>query len=164
MLKPPHVSLQECSKHELGLAVVDHLVQLWKHELIENILQSNLDPKTKLNRMLEWVIEYHRKTEGKRGCPFGNLALEMSEHDEAFRAKINELFKTWVDHLTPVLKELMHQEKFEQELCPEKWAQALVSTIEGGILLMKNHLDLQVLQNVIDVIRIQLRLVNPRDK
>jgi TetR/AcrR family transcriptional regulator, transcriptional repressor for nem operon len=34
--------------------------------------------------ILEWAITFHAEMKNKPGCPIGNLAIEMSEHDETF--------------------------------------------------------------------------------
>ncbi|MED1204148.1 TetR/AcrR family transcriptional regulator [Heyndrickxia acidicola] len=83
------------SKYKLGLAVVGDLIQEWDQQLIAGILQSTDNPKSKLNKMLEWAITFHAGMENKPGCPIGNLAIEMCEHDETFRLKIQPFF----DHL-----------------------------------------------------------------
>jgi TetR/AcrR family transcriptional regulator, transcriptional repressor for nem operon len=46
--------------------------------------------------MLDWAITFHAGMENKPGCPIGNLAIEMSEHDETFRLKIQHFFDRWI--------------------------------------------------------------------
>ena len=77
--------------------VVEGLIQEWDQKLIIGILQSTDEPKIKLNEMLNWALASHAEMEMKRGCPLGNLAIEMSEHDETFRAKIQQFFERWIE-------------------------------------------------------------------
>ncbi len=134
------------SKRDLGIAVVDHFVEKWERDLIQNILSTNESPEVKLNKMLSWAIHYHETEANMHGCPFGNLALEMSEHDEVFREKINGLLDQWIARLSDVLEDLMVEE-------PYKHAQTIVAQLEGGILLMKNYQDIMILKNITDTIR-----------
>lgn len=134
------------SKRELGIAVVDHFVASWHQHLIEDILRSTGTGREKLERMLDWAVEYHEKQAKLHGCPFGNLALEMSEHDETFREKVNGLLHSWIESLDDVLKEFVDGNSL-------KHAQTIVAQLEGGILLMKNYQDVTILRNIADTIR-----------
>lgn len=141
------------SKRALGMAVVDHLLRDWDQQLIQGILQSDKDPADRLNDMLDWVVCFHRDTPGMRGCPFGNLALEMSEHDEEFRKKVNECFQRWIDSLKKTLEELRHQGRLPDSTDPQIQAESIVALIEGGILLMKSAQRLDILENIVETIR-----------
>jgi TetR/AcrR family transcriptional repressor of nem operon len=90
-----------------------------------------------------------------RGCPFGNLALEMSEHDEEFRRKVNECFQRWIDSLKKTLEE---QGRLPVSIDPQRQAESIVALIEGGILLMKSAQRLEILKNIVETIRQQLHL------
>jgi TetR/AcrR family transcriptional regulator, transcriptional repressor for nem operon len=146
------------SKYDLGLAVVEDLVKEWNQELIAEILRSQLDPITKLNKMLDRTLVLQADSEGKSGCPVGNLAIEMSEHDETFRLKIKYIFDHWISELERTLDELIKQGHLPSTINSKNHAQSIVAMIEGGVLLMKNHKDLSFLINTLDVIRVQYRL------
>ncbi|MFB4165678.1 TetR/AcrR family transcriptional regulator [Alteribacillus sp. JSM 102045] len=137
------------SKKELGLAVIEHFVFTWENELIHGILGSDKSSEKKLKEMLEWAVDYHENLPNMFGCPFGNLALEMSEHDEEFRKRINNLFHQWIHCLEGVIKELSGEQRALQK------AQSLVAQIEGGILLMKNYQDIAILKEIIESIQLQ---------
>jgi TetR/AcrR family transcriptional repressor of nem operon len=147
------------SKHDLGLAVVEDLIQEWDNQLISSILQSDENPKSKLNKMLDWAITFHTEMENKRGCPIGNLAIEMSEHDELFRVKIQQFFERWFVAVEAVLDEMIKENQLDSSLDTKKAAQTLVAMIEGGILLMKNQQNINLLDNVFAVVRKQYNLV-----
>ncbi|VBB09519.1 tetr bacterial regulatory protein hth signature [Lucifera butyrica] len=144
------------SKHELGLAVLNYRFESWNQRLMENILSSGKDPETKINEMLDWVIEQQRLNQAKCGCVFGNLAVEMSEHDEAFRRKLETVFEIWVSKLKPVLSEMILPVQADPEEI-NKMAQGIVAMIEGGILLMKSKQDLNVLVNITAQIKFLIR-------
>jgi TetR/AcrR family transcriptional repressor of nem operon len=147
------------SKYDLGLAVVEDLIQEWDSQLLVGIFQSADEPKSKLNKMLDWAITFHAGMENKPGCPIGNLAIEMSEHDETFRVKIQHFIERWIGAVETALEEMVKQNQLDSTIDTKKSAEAMIATIEGGILLMKNQLNIQVLINVIDVIRKQFNLL-----
>jgi TetR/AcrR family transcriptional repressor of nem operon len=146
------------SKYDLGLAVVEDLVQEWDQQLIIGIFQSTIEPVAKLNKMLDRILTFHTETANKSGCPIGNLAIEMSEHDETFRVKIQSIIEHWIGAVEVTLDEMVKQGQLESTIDTKKSAQAMIAMIEGGVLLMKNHQNIHFLINVIDVIRKQYNL------
>ncbi|NIK71925.1 TetR/AcrR family transcriptional regulator [Paenibacillus sp. BK720] len=146
------------SKRELGLAVVDDLVQEWDRDVFEGIFETNLEPITKLNKMLDRTLTIHTDEEGKSGCPAGNLAIEMSEHDEMFRLKVHYIFDRWISSIEGALNELKARGHLTSDTDAKKHARAIVSMIEGAILLKKSQNEVDFLTNAIAIIRAQYRL------
>ncbi|WP_428912318.1 TetR/AcrR family transcriptional regulator [Niallia sp. Krafla_26] len=147
------------SKYDLGLAVIENIIQEWDHQLILNILQLSESPKIKLNKMLDWIITYHGGREDIPGCPIGNLAIEMSEHDETFQLKIQDFFNRWIQEVEKCLEEIVKQNQLDSTVDSLKNAQAIVAMIEGGILLMKSQQNVSILTNVIEAVRKQYHLL-----
>ncbi|WP_445491325.1 TetR/AcrR family transcriptional regulator [Niallia sp. 03133] len=147
------------SKHDLGLAVIDHLILERDLQLIEMILKSTeAPPKQKLNKMLDWILICHTEKENKPGCPIGNLAIEMSEHDETYRIKLQEYFDRWAEAIADNLEDMNHNKVVNSRLHSKKNAEAMIALIEGGIMLMKNQLNSDVLKNILDTVRRQYNL------
>ncbi|AHV97962.1 TetR/AcrR family transcriptional regulator [Paenibacillus sabinae] len=141
------------SKHELGLAVIDYFFSSFNRELLENILSSRKSPEVRLNEMLEWMVESHNAKESKCGCVFGNLAVEMSEHDEEFRKKVGGVFEAWTEKVKLVLMEMFKSSEPIAPLEVEKLAQGVVAMLEGGLLMMKNKQDIDVFKNMTELVR-----------
>lgn len=141
------------SKHEFGLAVIDYFFDNWNRRLLGEILGSEKDPNIKFDEMLEWVVQNHISNQAKCGCVFGNLAIEMSEHDEKFRLKIKAVFDTWVDKLKPVLAGMIKGSSQPKPEELDKLAHGIVAMLEGGILMMKSQQDIKVLIDVTDLVR-----------
>ncbi|TCM90979.1 TetR family transcriptional regulator [Paenibacillus sp. BK033] len=146
------------SKRDLGLAVVDDLVKEWDRDVFEDIFASNLDPIEKLNKMLDRTLTIHTDEEGKSGCPAGNLAIEMSEHDETFREKVQYIFDRWISSIEGALNDLKAQGHLTSDIDAKQHARAIVSMIEGAILLKKSQKEADFLTNAIAIIRSQYRL------
>jgi len=141
------------SKRELGLAVIDYFFTSFNKDLLSGILSSTEDAETKLNEMLEWIVSLHQSKQAKCGCVFGNLALEMSEHDDGFREKINEVFKTWAEKLQPVLEKMLEPSCAADSGEVAQLARSIVAMLEGGILLMKNNQDIGILKDMTKWVR-----------
>jgi len=141
------------SKREVGLAVIDYFFDDFNNELLECILSSQKDPEIRFNEMLEYIIEDQKLKEAKCGCIFGNFAVEMSEHDEGFRKKISEVFELWVIKLKLVFDEMIEFSEPKGSFETYKLAQGIVAMLEGGILIMKNKQDIEVLKGVTELSR-----------
>lgn len=141
------------SKHELGLDVIDYFFESFNKELIEGILCCQKSPKIRFNEMLEYVINDQKLKQAKSGCVFGNFALEMSEHDESFRSKISGVFEAWIEKLKLVLEEMIKSSGPIDSSETHKLAQGVVAMLEGGILMMKNKQDINVIVDVAELAR-----------
>ncbi|SMC65453.1 TetR/AcrR family transcriptional regulator [Papillibacter cinnamivorans] len=141
------------SKRELGLAVLDYNYEYFHRNLLLGVLGSGKAPEVKFDEMLKWVVSFHGSMQAKSGCIFGNLTLEMSEHDEAFRAKLTEVFEAWSENLRRVLDEMFEPRGTAEAEEVNRLAGSIVGMIEGGILLMKSRQDIAALRDVTDWIR-----------
>jgi len=75
-----------------------------------------------------------------RGCPIGNLALEMADQDEAIRRKLQSLFDTWRQGLEEILREGIARGEFSLP-DPHRTATQLVAYFEGSVMLAKASND-----------------------
>ncbi|MCD5322434.1 MULTISPECIES: TetR/AcrR family transcriptional regulator [Pontibacillus] len=133
------------TKHDLGIAVVDRYIDTWKTNMIEGILQTDSSADLRIQHMLEETIESFQDSNVRKGCPFGNLAIEMSEHDASFRKRIESFFHEWALALSETL--------MEAELATPKdayeYAEHIISSIEGSILMAKVKQTSKPIENTI---------------
>lgn len=75
-----------------------------------------------------------------RGCPMGNLALEIADRDEAIRAKLDRIFSRWAAGIESLLRRAAARGEIELA-DPTATARAIVALVEGAILLAKTSND-----------------------
>lgn len=141
------------SKQELGIDVIKYCFEQWQNRVIKDNLATNDSPEEKINKMLICAIDIHQKRSSKCGCFFGNLAIELSEHNEVFRKEIYRMFATWTEYLTIVIDELRKNTILPVPMPSNILAQSIVAMLEGGIMLMKNKQDMTPLINTASMIR-----------
>jgi TetR/AcrR family transcriptional regulator, transcriptional repressor for nem operon len=146
------------SKRDLGKAVISHLISKMEEGLFINILDQPHPPKIKLKKMLDKILSLQLEHDGKRGCPIGNLAIELSEHDPMFRADLARFFEQWEEKVQHTLDEMKQNGELASELNTLKKARAMIATIEGGLLLMKNKQDVEVFRDIIEMIQFDYQL------
>jgi len=128
------------SKEELALLILDMRIEGFKEEVLNPTLNDNsLSPKTRLTQLFSRVVEYHRNLNCQRGCPFGNLATELSDINEKFRSRLNAFFHEWEHALKVCVEDGMRLGEFRSDIDPTLTACLLLSHIEGAILLVKTY-------------------------
>ena len=84
------------SKQELTLAVIDEFLIEFKQSIYAEAFHASLSPMGRFRGLGELVYRFQKgiadTTGHTLGCPFGNIAVEMSTQDEVLRLKIDAIF------------------------------------------------------------------------
>ncbi|MFF4346975.1 TetR/AcrR family transcriptional regulator [Streptomyces sp. NPDC001530] len=127
------------SKEALALAVID---EHWagQKSTWTRILNSDEEPLRRLYRLFEETEAAQRAGQQScgtvSGCLFGNLSLEMSNHTEAIRARLQEIFDAQVEMVDSVITEALERGEITATDTREA-AQAVVAQLEGQVLFAK---------------------------
>lgn len=116
------------SKEDLALSVIEFHIGNTK-----NIL-GQLDRSIEgLHDFFNVFFERLEEMEYKKGCPIGNLILELADLKESYREKLLEWFKFLEDEITDILEETELQTKGN----PRALASFIISSFEGAIMKAK---------------------------
>ena len=136
------------SKRDLALAVIDDMAEDWAHGFIAEAFDENLPPVERLDYMVDAAYYWQKAAkdiEGRMpGCLFGNLALEMSTHDDVMRAKLTAVFEKAKDKFRKTLEEAVATGAMAP-LNTECTANAMLAYLEGIILLAKTRNEPEVI-------------------
>jgi AcrR family transcriptional regulator len=124
------------SKAELGYAVVDEVVRPWMEQI--------WSPVTEAHNPIDAAIEVIRARLRERtqmaltiGCPFNNLAQEMSGLDEGFRTRLSAILRDWRDATAAA----MRRGQANGTVCADVDARAaaafVISSVEGCVGMAK---------------------------
>ena len=142
------------SKEQLGFEVFARLMRLWYGFVIEPSLDNrNLTPAERADKMLDSVLMIGTSPEGELGCPFGNLAQEMSYIHEPFRQALSEFFGSVATRLQECFEEGKRTGDFDQNLPSRQLAEFAIAQIQGSFLLRKAHKDPEVMRSNIQMLR-----------
>jgi TetR/AcrR family transcriptional regulator, transcriptional repressor for nem operon len=132
------------SKRDLVLAVIDRYAESYASLMMQCVQESGLRPREQLRRifavMHEALSSSHRERGCMRGCPVGNLALEMADRDELIRAKLEGIFEAWRSGLQRILTKATASGELRVD-DPRDTAQTLVAHAQGAIVLCKASND-----------------------
>lgn len=128
------------SKEELGLLVLEKRISEYEKKfLLETLEDTSISPEQRLKNYYKKVTTYHKNLNCRNGCPFGNLALEMSDINEKFRLQLSEFFNHWQKIIELCIKEGIKQKQFREDISPKTISQLIISHLEGAILMAKTH-------------------------
>jgi TetR/AcrR family transcriptional regulator, transcriptional repressor for nem operon len=128
------------SKEDLGMEVLRQRAEAFEARCIRGILEDgSLASRSRLERLYAALADRQRAEEYRYGCPFGNLAAELGGVHPEFRRRLSEFFARWEESLHRCLQQGVANGEFRPDLDTRHMATALVSQIEGAILLMKAH-------------------------
>lgn len=124
------------SKADLAKAVVD----LHADELERRLTADGL-PAERLYAVADAVTHIQTDFEQRFGrivgCPFGNLAAELSTTDDELRAHVAGVFARWEARLAAACRAAADAGVLRDGVAPEALAHMILAQIQGQILLAK---------------------------
>jgi TetR/AcrR family transcriptional regulator, transcriptional repressor for nem operon len=130
------------SKEDLGFAVLAWQVERFDADVICGVLENEaLEAREKLERLFRVVTDGLRAAAYRNGCPFGNLAAELSGVHPEFRNRLSAFFRRWEQAVERCVRDGVARGEFRSDVAARRLATALVSQIEGAVLLTKTHGD-----------------------
>ena len=95
------------TKQDLVLAALDRWWEITRKTAWERAFSSERPPLERISRFFELVYEqncqFYEQHKQLCGCPFGNLAVEMSAHEPLIRHKIDRIFEDVIGRLQRTL-------------------------------------------------------------
>ena len=151
------------SKEDLGFAILDQLVERFVQRTLEPCFSdAEAHRLGQIRCFLDRVLEAQRKSNCVGGCAMGNLASELSDVHEGFRARLASVFTAWRARLTRALREAQARVEVVEACRPEPVAHFLVAGLEGAILLAKVSKDIGVLEQCVNELKRYLTLYEVR--
>lgn len=152
------------SKRDLALAVIDDMAEEWAHGFVHEAFDQELPPMERLDYLIDAAYYWQKAAkdiEGRMpGCLFGNLVLEVSTRDDILRAKLSAVFDKTKERFESTLTEAVESGAIAV-LDTDLTAQAMLSYLEGMILLAKSRNDPDVIQKIGPAIKgIRIELMN----
>lgn len=135
------------SKAELALAVLDYKISEFRARKVEPLC-ARPAPEEAVAEMFEQAEQFFSGNGCKAGCFVGNIALEMSDLDEAFRTRVAGFFDEWAMDMAGCLERAQARGYFGPSLDPRAAAEAIVALYEGTIMIARSRRDATVFRRV----------------
>ena len=132
------------NKEDLVLAVIKRQTSMVLDG--QQPLLDHLDSWENLERWGEFLVADKEKRHCVGGCPVGSLASELADHDEASRVALVSSFDQWEGYLIEGLTAMQERGELRKDANPAELAVAVMTSLQGGLLLAKTCKTTQPLQ------------------
>ena len=139
------------SKRDLTLAVIDEFFIEFKEQIFAESFSAELSPLNRLKKLAELAYRFQKEIADEightLGCPFGNIAAEMSTQDEHLRHKVETVFSQMEGHFRDTLEAAVACGEVG-EINVTTTAKAMLAYAEGIMLLAKTRNDPEVVREL----------------
>jgi TetR/AcrR family transcriptional regulator, transcriptional repressor for nem operon len=122
-------------KRSLTRAVIDYQTNAILG--FQEPLLAALDSLEALRSWAAVIVDIQRSNGFRGGCPLGSLASELAENDSAAREDIVASYRRWQDAIRGGLAAMRDRGELVESADVDKLATALLTTLQGGLLLAK---------------------------
>lgn len=129
------------SKEALGLAVLDFKIACYRRSHLDPLFSGEPDPAEAVARLFELAESFHRHNGCRAGCFIANMALEMSDDNERFRARVSRFFEEWTARIEDLLRRRQGRGLLDAALDPRGCAESILSLYEGAVMLARARRD-----------------------
>src|SRR5579864_5065367 len=115
--------------------------------------QPHLGSLDSLPALMAWrdaIVRLNKAARGK-GCPLGSLASELANESEPARKRLAGSFAIWHEHIEMGLAKMRQRGDLAASADPHKLALALLSAVQGGLLLAKTTHSSRPLEIALDM-------------
>jgi len=122
-------------------------------ERVLNAQQPHLGAMDSLKALRMWgdaIIKLNVRAHAK-GCPLGSLASELANDSEAARKRLAASFAIWGDSIERGLTKMRQSGALSPSANPHELAVAVLSAVQGGLLLSKTTQTSRPLEIAIDM-------------
>ncbi len=109
-----------------------------------------LDSLKTLRLWRDVIVQLNKRAHAK-GCPLGSLASELANDSEAARKRLAAGFAIWRDSIELGLVKMRERGALARSANPHELAVALLSAVQGGLLLSKTTQTSRPLEIAIDM-------------
>jgi len=139
------------TKRDMMLEALDDQWEKTTKPLLEKAFTKKIPPLKRIERFFHLISKayeaIYEKTGKVIGCPYGNLALELSTEDEVIRTRLDEIFQKWVSYIEICIKEAIETGEITKTN-PKTTANAILAYLEGVLLLAKARNDIGMISRL----------------
>jgi TetR/AcrR family transcriptional repressor of nem operon len=125
------------TKEDLLSAVLEHYKELLWPEVVQPVFDRVSDPIERIFGILEGYRRLLESTDYLRGCPIGNLALELAGSHPAARRLIAENFTGWLEAVEKCLADASG--RLPESVDRKQLALFVLTTMEGAVMLARAY-------------------------
>jgi AcrR family transcriptional regulator len=135
------------SKQQLVAAVVAHRIEHYLAPQQERL--ERLEAIEDLEHYFGDLVDAHRDSGLRGGCPVGSLALELARRNDAPREQVADAMRAWEASLATGLSRLAERGELRRDVPPERLAAGAMASLQGAYLLATGQRDAAVMEQAL---------------
>ena len=140
------------SKEDLGLAVIDLFAEALEQKFDTFLSDRAVAPLDRIRNFFENRLGLLIENECSKGCLLGKFGQELSDINERFRFRLEDIFNIWRKRFADCLRVAQAGGELSKELDPDVIANFLLSGYEGAILSCKVMRSPRPMKDFIEVL------------
>ena len=124
------------------------VIEFWSNAILgaQEPALVHLDDVDALRGWADAIVEVQRANGFRGGCPLGSLASELADGDDAARDDLAAGYQRWRDAIRAGLVDMKERGDLVESADPDQLATALLTTLQGGLLLTKTLRNSEALE------------------
>lgn len=118
---------------------------------------DELDSFDALERWRDLLVDLQEQRGCVGGCPIGSVAAELADNDRHARADLVESFERWEAPIRAGLARMRDRGDLRPDTDTDPLALALLTALQGGLLLTQTRRDTAPLRTGLDVVLAHIR-------
>jgi AcrR family transcriptional regulator len=125
-------------------------------------LLARLDSMEALRAWADQYVSIEEQLKYEGGCPLGSLGGELAETDAAARHEVERGFARWEEAIRDGLRAMYARGDLRRGADPDALALALLTALQGGLLMTQIRRDPAPLRTVLDAVLAHIENLTPR--
>jgi AcrR family transcriptional regulator len=125
-------------------------------------LLGRLDSMEALRAWADLYVSIEQQLNYEGGCPIGSLGSQLAETDTAARQQIERGFARWEEAIRDGLRAMYARGDLRRSADPDALALALLTALQGGLLMTQIRRDPAPLRAVLDAVLAHIESLTPR--
>ncbi|MBI5154783.1 TetR/AcrR family transcriptional regulator [Candidatus Poribacteria bacterium] len=139
------------TKEDLLIAVLQRYKKLLWPMVVSPVFERVTDPVERIFGILDGYRQLMLATNFTKGCPIGNLALEMSDTHEEVRQLLAENFTGWRDAVLRCLED--GRDRLPEGTRIEPLAGFVLTVMEGGVMQARTYHSMEPFESAVAQLR-----------
>jgi len=137
------------NKDEVAIAVYQHNVS-GMHTRMTHAMSDKKMAAEKLIALTEFYRNNWKGMFERGGCPVQNAAIEADDHASFLKKHVQTSIKNWVGSIEKVIEDGKTNAEFKKNIDTKEYAYAIITILEGGIMLSKIMNNQKLLFSALD--------------
>ncbi len=125
------------SKEDFGMEVIDYFSAIINEIFTKYLSDKKIPPMKRLEKLFKFFEDIFQKSGYSRGCPIGNLSLELADTNERLRLHLGGVIEKLIAQIESCLKEAQTDGSIPMDLNTADTAHFIFDGFEGAVLHMK---------------------------